>query len=312
MKPSIAICIATYHRPEQLAETLKSLPQNMPEPYEGEIRVVDNDAGRSAESVVRAFATQSRIPTHYTVEPRQNIAWARNKAIEMGPADLVIFIDDDEIASRDWLNHLIQAVQETHADTVIGPVIGMLPDTAPSWCSQGKWYDKPVPSGNGPMDWSGTRTSNTLVRGRWFYKHQLRFDPGYGRSGGSDVALFRQIAEQGGRFHAASEAVVYEHVEPYRARLNWLLKRFYRGGMVYERVRCDRAMLSPAVDVARRAAKIMALTAKGLIMMPLGRTDDLLRAMTTSALLAGGINAWLRPRRSSGYVEYQSKQSEVA
>ena len=284
----------------------------MPEPYQGEIRVVDNDAGRSAEAVVRAFAAQSRIPTHYTVEPMQNIALARNRAIDMGPANLVVFIDDDEIASRDWLNHLIDSAQQTHADTVIGPVIGILPEQAPAWCSKGRWYDKPVPGENGPMDWSGTRTSNTLVRGQWFYRGGLRFDPDFGRSGGSDVALFKQIAEQGGRFHAASGAVVYEHVELHRARLGWLLKRFYRGGMVYERVRQDRAALAPAVDVLRRVVKVTGLTAKGLIMMPLGRTDDLLRAVTASALLAGGINAWLRPRRSSDYVEYQTKHGEAA
>ena len=87
MKPLIAICIATYHRPEQLTKTLKSLPQYFPEPYEGEIRVVDNDENRSAEQVVRAFAAQSRIPTHYRVEPEQNIALARNRAIDMGEAD---------------------------------------------------------------------------------------------------------------------------------------------------------------------------------------------------------------------------------
>ncbi len=308
MKPTIAICIATYHRPDQLAETLKSLPQYFPEPYEGEIRVVDNDAQRSAEQVVRAFAAQSRIPTHYTVEPKQNIALARNRAIEMGEADLVVFIDDDEIASRDWLNELILAAQETHADAVIGPVIGMLPDDAPRWCSRGGWFDKPVPEENGAMMWSGTRTSNTLVRGRWFYRHRLRFDPNYGRSGGSDVRLFKQIAIQGGQFRAASKALVYEHVEAHRARLGWLLKRFYRGGIVYGRVRYHCPIVLPAIDVVARAVKIAALTLKGLAKAPLGRNDDLIRALTTSALLAGGINAWLRPRQSSGYVEYKTKE----
>lgn len=310
MKPTIAICIATYHRPDQLAETLKSLPQYLPEPYEGEIRVVDNDAGRSAEQVVRAFAAQSRIPTHYCVEPKQNIAIARNRAVDMGEADLVVFIDDDEIASRDWLEHLVLAAQETHADAVIGPVVGMLPQQAPAWCANGNWFDKPVPTENGPMNWSGTRTSNTLVRGRWFYRHRLRFDPSYGRSGGSDVRLFKQIAVQGGQFHAASKALVYEHVEPKRAQLSWLVKRFYRGGIVYGRVRYHKPIVLPAIDVIARVLKISTLTPKGLIMLAKGQPNDLIRAVATSALMAGGIIAWLRPKRGTAFVEYQSK-SEV-
>lgn len=312
MKPTIAICIATYHRPDHLAETLKSLPQYLPEPYDGEIRVVDNDAERSAEQVVRAFAAQSRIPTHYCVEPEQNIALARNRAVDMGEADFVVFIDDDEITSRDWLNELVLVAQQTHADAVIGPVAGILPNNAPRWCSRGNWFDKPVPEENGKMTWSGTRTSNTLVRGRWFYRHRLRFDPSYGRSGGSDVRLFKQIAIQGGQFHAASKALVYEHVEVHRATLGWLLKRFYRGGIVYGRVRYHRPLVLPAIDVVVRAMKIGALALKGLAKAPLGRSEDLIRAMATSALLAGGINAWLRPQRSLDYVEYKTKESESA
>jgi succinoglycan biosynthesis protein ExoM len=311
MKPSIAICIATYHRPEQLKQTLESLPQYFPEPYTGEIRVVDNDAGRSAEVVARAFAAKSRIPTYYCVEPEQNIALARNRAIEMGEADLIVFIDDDEIASRDWLDHLVIAVRQTKADVVVGPVVGIIPEEAPAWCSSGQWFNKPVPSDNSPMSWNGTRTSNTLVCGRWFYMHHQRFDPDYGRSGGSDVAMFKQIAKDGARIHAASEAVVYEHVELERANLIWLIKRFYRGGMVFERIRRERSGTWPVLDVLRRLLKITIFAAKGMGMMMLGHTNDFIRAVTTSALMAGGINAWLRPQHSATYVEYQPKQEKA-
>eukprot|EP00752_Nemacystus_decipiens_P013695 g12148.t1 len=266
-------------------ETLKSLPQYLPEPYEGEIRVVDNDVNRSAEPVVRAFAAQSRIPTHYLVEPEQNIALARNRAIDLSEADYIVFIDDDEIANRDWLNHLILAAQETHADAVIGPVIGMVPCEAPAWCSSGHWFDKPVPDDNGAMRWSGTRTSNTLVRGRWFYRHRLRFDPGYGRSGGSDVALFKRIAIQGGQFHAASQAVVYESVESERASLSWLVKRFYRSGIVYGRVRYYRPKLLPALDVVSRFIKICILLPKGLLMLFKKEPNGLIRVLALAALI---------------------------
>ena len=125
MKPLIAICIATYHRPRLLQQTLMSLPQHVPEPYRAEIRVVDNDGARSAEPVVKAFAAQSRIPTRYLVEPKQNIALARNCAIDAGPADYLLFIDDDEVASPSWLSHLIRAMGQTRADVVIGPVVGL-------------------------------------------------------------------------------------------------------------------------------------------------------------------------------------------
>ena len=188
----------------------------------------------------------------------------------------------------------------------------MLPCETPAWCSSGHWFDKPVPAKNSSMRWTGTRTSNTLVRGRWFYRHHLRFDPSYGRSGGSDIALFKRIAIQGGQFHAASKAVVYEEVEPGRASLAWLIRRFYRGGIVYGRVRYCRPIILPAFDVVNRLIKIAALLPKGLLMLAKKEPNDLIRVMAIAALMAGGVTAWLRPKRSKAYIEYQEKSLGVS
>ncbi len=309
MKPLIAICIATYHRPRLLQQTLMSLPQHVPEPYRAEIRVVDNDGARSAEPVVKTFAAQSRIPTRYLVEPKQNIALARNCAINAGPANYLLFIDDDEVASPSWLLHLIQAMRQTRADVVIGPVVGLLPSRSPAWCKQGGWFDKPVPGENGRMHWTGTRTSNTLVRGQWFFEQGLRFNESYGCSGGSDVALFKVIAGRGGIFHAASQAVVYEAIPAERATLRWLMKRHYRGGLIYQRV-SGGLFRKPLVDAFRRMVKMVAYGVLGLFSVCMGRRGGLVRAMTQSALFAGGLAAFLRPCHGAAYVEYKSRVQE--
>jgi len=64
--------------------------------FDYSIVVVDNDKSESARLMAEAFATQSMISIRYYVEPEQNIALARNKAIENVQGEFIGFIDDDE------------------------------------------------------------------------------------------------------------------------------------------------------------------------------------------------------------------------
>src|SRR5580700_7943958 len=97
----IAICICTYKRPVLLKRLLDDLGgQDTGGLFTYSIVVVDNDHLRSAEPVVSVFAAASAIPIRYCEEPRQNIALARNKAVENATGDFVAFIDDDEFPMK--------------------------------------------------------------------------------------------------------------------------------------------------------------------------------------------------------------------
>src|SRR5438445_11559444 len=93
----ISVCICTYKRPRFLKGLLEKLGrQDMEGRFTYSIVVADNDHLQSGEAVVRDFASASGMPIRYCVEPRQNIALARNKAIENANGDFVAFIDEDE------------------------------------------------------------------------------------------------------------------------------------------------------------------------------------------------------------------------
>ena len=122
---SIAICIATYQRPELLDALLQSLSRcTLPSGHAVEVRIIDNDAEGSARERVESFRTVASqfSKVHYTIEPRQNIAHARNRAIEMGSADAYVFVDDDETVRQDWLVELVACAERHQADAVFGPV----------------------------------------------------------------------------------------------------------------------------------------------------------------------------------------------
>ena len=79
----ISVCICTYKRPRFLKRLLEELGgQDTGGLFTYSIVVADNDHLQSAKPVVWDFAAVSSIQVTYCVEPQQNIALARNKAIE--------------------------------------------------------------------------------------------------------------------------------------------------------------------------------------------------------------------------------------
>jgi glycosyltransferase involved in cell wall biosynthesis len=68
--------------------------------------IADNDRSESARQTVESCTRQLKISISYYVEPEQNIAYARNKAVENAKGDFIGFIDDDEFPIEQWLlNH---------------------------------------------------------------------------------------------------------------------------------------------------------------------------------------------------------------
>src|SRR5258707_1266887 len=106
----ITVCICTYKRPELLRSLLEDLrEQDTGGLFTYSILVVDNDYQRSADAVVSKFAARQTVRIEYYVESEQNIALARNKAIEHATGDFVVFIDDDESPIQRWLLTLFEA-----------------------------------------------------------------------------------------------------------------------------------------------------------------------------------------------------------
>src|SRR5712664_254520 len=143
-KPHISVCICTYKRPQFLKRLLQGLAkQDTGGLFTYSTVVADNDHALSAEPVVREFTATSDIRVTYCVEPRQNIALARNKAVENAEGDLVAFIDDDEFPATDWLLHLFNARLNYGVDGVLGPVKPYYECPPPDWVKKGGFFERP-------------------------------------------------------------------------------------------------------------------------------------------------------------------------
>src|SRR5579872_4472141 len=106
----ITICICTFRRPDMLKSLLEDLrKQETDGRFTFSIVIVDNDREGSARQTVSEYGSQQSFQVQYFIEPRQNIALARNKAIEEATGDFVVFIDDDESPIQRWLVTLFEA-----------------------------------------------------------------------------------------------------------------------------------------------------------------------------------------------------------
>ena len=233
IKPShISVCICTYKRPVLLIKLLEELrKQKTNGRFTYSAVIVDNDAQQSAKNAVGIFKNAAYLDVEYYSEPEQNIALARNKAVENAKGDFIAFIDDDELPTQDWLYRLFEAMLQYDADGIQGPVKPIYDEEPPEWIIKGKFYEREIfPTGH-ILTWRQGRTGNILLRSSIFTAAQNRFDPAFG-SGAEDQDFFRRMKNQGFLFVYCSDAVAYEIVPPIRWKKSFMLKRsLLRGKM---------------------------------------------------------------------------------
>lgn len=233
--PRIDVCVATYKRPQLLRKLLRSLTSQKTEgEFSYRIIVVDNDAHRTAESIVKEFAGNGQ-KFIYDVEPRQNISLARNRSLGHATGAYIATIDDDEYADVDWLLNLYRTITSYNADVVHGPVIRILPKKTPTCVRQSRVFTAPnLPTGC--TDKYTYYTGNSLFRRTLIEQMDIPFDPAFGKTGGGDVLFFENLKRRDCKFIWCSDAKAFEFIPPEKATLLWILQRFFRNGNITYRM----------------------------------------------------------------------------
>jgi glycosyltransferase involved in cell wall biosynthesis len=283
----VSICIATCERPQGLARLFGSLVRlKVPVDLRCEILVVDNDAAQSAAAVIQRYA--GVLPIRALFEPERNIARARNRALAEARGDWLAFIDDDESACEDWLVAYWDCAAEAEADGWFGPVLaeregaGRAAAAAP--CARA------THATGTRLGLADLRTGNAFVRRRSL--GERRFDPAFGRSGGSDSELFGSLLREGADFRWCAEASVTELVPRERQRWGYVARRAFRGGVVATRL-ARRWEPGVRADLARalRAVAGLALCLGDAALCWLPARARAARALLRACTQAGHLHA---------------------
>jgi len=286
----VGICIATYRRPRMLATLLKALDrqtfQKVPTPR-ATVVVIDNDVEESARTTVERAGTRARWPLCYGVEPRRGISYARNRGVMAiaGQCDFVVFVDDDELPRRNWLDELLFVQARENADVVAGPVLARFDELPPAWVERGRFFVRPRYRTGQPLSVAGA--GNVLVRAGVLTEQSGPFAPQFALSGAEDTHLFMRLQRVGTRMVWADEAVVEERVPKTRLNMRWLLQRAYRGGNGFARCELD---IRPGARVrVTRALKGAARVAQGVGLLAVAPAYGLCGLVDASARVCLGL-----------------------
>ena len=221
------------------------------------VLVADNAQDRVEELQVANLAAHLGLNIAYLHAPAANVAVARNACLDHATADLIAFIDDDEIADSDWLAQLHQGLQSL--DVVFGPVQAHYAGDAPPWLRHGDFLSK-IPARRSDGSCATGHTANVLLRRRCIGTR--RFDPALGNSGGEDTLFFALLERDGARLGYCPTARVHEPADAARTRLSWLSRRAFGSGQAHARMR-------------------LALGSSRLLLIPLATLKTLWCAMAT-------------------------------
>lgn len=232
--PHVAICIATYRRPDGLVRLLDSLAALR---FKADLAprttvvVIDNDAA-AIEAPTMVLNALKRLPSPFVrhVEPTRGLAAVRNACLDRVPddCDFIAFVDDDEWVEPGWLAALLDKQRSTGAPVVQGPVRPVFSVTPPR-CLAGTGVYEVGPFEDGATLSYGA-TGNVLIERAALKRSGARFHPRFNLSGGEDIDFFDQLMRAGCRIVAAANAIAHEVVPPDRQTFGWALKRRFRTG----------------------------------------------------------------------------------
>lgn len=299
--PTTAVVVATYRRPALLEALLTSICA-LDRPGALRVVVVDNDPDQSARPVLEAMSPPIGMELIHVTEGRAGIAQARNTGVaHCGTVRRLAFIDDDEVATPDWLTRLERALDRSPAAAAAhGSVEYIFELAPPRWIERGGFFINPDARPGDMLPFAAT--NNLMIDlDRIPAGLDMRFDERYGLTGGSDIALTTRIVEGGAEIIWVPEAVVRERVPADRLTPSWCLRRAYRTGNTLARVRLDRGgRLTPVKVGLGGAARVGCgglRTLAGLL------TRDSERAGTALRQLARGLGAAAAVLRVH-YAEY--------
>ncbi|MEM6252514.1 MAG: glycosyltransferase [Cyanobacteria bacterium P01_D01_bin.156] len=264
----VAVCAATYKRPELLEKLLESLNNltftRIPTPVV-EVIIVDNDSAGSAQSTVEDARASFQWPLKYFVETNQGVTYARNRCVTevAKDTDFIAMLDDDEYATPQWLEELLISRKTYNAEIVAGPVLAVFREgqQVPNWMKSGEFHTYPRHETGQEMEtaFTGNVMFSTQITNR-LSPDESFFDHRFAQKGAEDAYLFSCLYKEGYKIVWANNAVLYEPVADQRLSLKWILKRGFWSWSTHSIIESE---LYPSIKVQG----IRAIKGLGLILI---------------------------------------------
>lgn len=232
----ISIVIPTFRRPEMLTEILSALIPQLENEY-FEVVVIDNCPDASAKELVKSYCTKISLLS-YIHQPKAGVVHARNAGVAAARGIYLLFLDDDEVPSHNWLAAFkIQA--ELDCTIAFGRIIARyaMPPKPELKHMLDRIFnrDYALPdNADITSHYAELGTGNAMFHKKRCFPKPNPFNIKFNRIGGEDVWLIKGFVKQGVTLSWAPDALVEELVPEDRMTLKYLKLRRYNQG----RLRC--------------------------------------------------------------------------
>jgi succinoglycan biosynthesis protein ExoM len=195
--PKIALCLCTYRR-QHLLNNLLAYLRRIPElPPKVDIIVADNQVSSETADIVAQYFPDA----YYLQVPRRGLSEARNATVAQAlfiGAEILVFLDDDDLPRANWLTALLDRQRATGAALVFGATVKA---------------DRPAPH-------VARGTCNALVMATALKSLDgLYFDPMLNFVGGEDALFFARIEALHGPGAEAPASIIFKNLQP--GRQSW-------------------------------------------------------------------------------------------
>lgn len=236
----ITVAVCSYNRQEFLRKLVPALlTQRGLSAGDYKIIIVENGDDPDAHKALAAeFQRSSNLSLVRSSPP--GLARARNAALAACTTTYIVYIDDDAIPKKDWLDAILNAFKVHDPSIVAGPIYPNWQGSQPDWLPQ-KYMGCLTVLDYGLEDHWLTGDEFAFGANMAFKTEALRevggFNVGLGRSGGSallseeESEVQSMLRKRGHRiFYAAAAGVMHE------IHANRLTRNFFRARMAWQAV----------------------------------------------------------------------------
>jgi glycosyltransferase involved in cell wall biosynthesis len=238
-KPEIAAIICTHNRDHYLGDAIDSLLQQ--DCQNVEILVVDNGSSDRTKQVVESRLHHPQL--NYVYEPVLGLSVARNTGANNTNAPILAYLDDDAIASAQWLRVLLEAYKNNEKLAIAGGKVTLI---WPEGIKPPSWLSDDLAGGLGLYDLGEEmiyiekpgltpRGLNYSLR-REFLENIGGFDANLGRVGtkllsNEELFMTELALKQGWQVAYLPDALVAHNVAPERLQPSWFFRRSWWQGV---------------------------------------------------------------------------------
>lgn len=240
----ISIIICTYNRQDCILRPLEALKEESFKDFE--VILVDNNSSDRSPELIKDFCQKyPDFPLHYFLETRQGLSYARNRGLNEARGEILVFLDDDALPHKGYLENLSRHLMELPEVSAFGGKIEPLFEdcSAPKWlCRWSLSWLSALDMGEKVKEFKrGFPIGANMIFRSSALKDCGLFDTSLGRveknlMGGEEKDIFRRLKSLGHKVFYLPDVTVSHIIPKSRTTLNYV-RRFADGVGRSERLR---------------------------------------------------------------------------